>query len=299
MSKKDVKYLLGIDGGGTKTEFLLTDIDAQEVKRIILGGSNPVNVGIENACAVLSAGIRKICDGIDYSVIAVYAGIAGAKTGNNEKKINSFLSGFGFAVFSSGSDIDLALELALSDENGTVVIMGTGIVAFSRNGEKLYRTGGRGYMIDKGGSGFHFGSDALNSAFSYLDGRDGSKTILKLVEKTLGKPLDACAGEIYKGGPSFVASFAPVVFEAYNLDDVTAREIIDRNAKESAKVINGALSLSGNADKKVVICGGICNQKEILYPFIKKYLADDVSLSFNCEPMVNAAVALAKKQAGE
>ena len=126
MIKNKVKYLLGIDGGGTKTEFLLTDMNGKEIKRIILGASNPVNLGIENTCRLLSEGINKICAELDYSEISVYAGIAGAKTGDNEKLITEFLSGFGFGAFASGSDIDLALELTLKGENGTVVIMGTG-----------------------------------------------------------------------------------------------------------------------------------------------------------------------------
>lgn len=299
MSKQDVKYLLGIDGGGTKTEFLLTDIRGKEINRILLGSSNPVNSGIENTFSVLSSGIKRICDGYIFSDISVFAGIAGAKTGNNGRRITEFLSDFGFGAFSSGSDVDLALELTLSGENGTAVITGTGIVAFSRKGDSLYRTGGRGYLIDKGGSGFHFGSHALNSAFSFLDGRDGSKIILKLTEKKLGKPLEVGASEIYKGGPSFIASFAPIVFEAFSLGDEKAREIIEINAKETASVINGALKISENPEKKVVICGGLTKQNEILEPFIKKYLADDVMLSFNTAPMVNAAVSLAGKLLGE
>ena len=294
MIKNEVKYLLGIDGGGTKTEFLLTDRLRQEIRRIVLGGSNPVNTGIENSCNVLSEGIKRICEGINYSEISVFAGIAGAKTGENAKLITDFLSGFGFLRFSCGSDVDLALELTLSGENGTAVIAGTGIVAISRNGEELYRTGGRGYMIDKGGSGFHFGADALNSAFSFLYGRNGSEAILKLVEKRLGKSLEKGAGEIYKGGPSFVASFAPVVFDAYSCGDRKAAEIIDRNAREIADIINGALKISQLSEKNAVICGGLAKQGEILFPFIKKYLTEDVRLTFNTEPMVNAAVTLAE-----
>lgn len=294
MIKNEVKYLLGIDGGGTKTEFLLTDKLRREMRRIVLGGANPVNTGIENSCNVLSEGIKIICEGINYSEISVFAGIAGAKTGENAKLITDFLSGFGFARFSCGSDVDLALELTLSGENGTAVITGTGIVAFSRNGEELYRTGGRGYMIDKGGSGFHFGADALNSAFSVLDGRNGSEAILKLVEKRLGKSLEKGAGEIYEGGPSFVASFAPVVFDAYRLGDRKAAEIIDRNAREIADIINGALKISQLSEKNAVICGGLAKQGEILFPFIKKHLTEDVRLTFNTEPMVNAAVTLAE-----
>lgn len=287
------KYLLGIDGGGTKTEFLLTDSNRKEIRRLILGASNPVSTSIENTYNVLNDGIEGLCEGFNLSEISVFAGIAGAKSGDNQHLINNFLSKFGFASHNCGSDVDLALEVALKGENGVAVIMGTGIVAFARSGEKLHRTGGRGYMIDKGGSGFHFGSDALNSAFEFIEGRGGSEMILKLIEKKLGKSLEFSVAEIYNGGTAFVASFATVIFEAFNLGDSKASEIIERNAYEAAKIINGARKSLKNNDNKIVVCGGLCKQKEILYPFLAKYIEGDFSLEFIDEPMVNGAISLA------
>lgn len=114
MNDNKVKYLLGIDGGGTKTEFLLCNSDGTEIRRLFLGGSNPVNKGVENTFAVLGEGIAQICDGFDFSQVSVFAGIAGAKSGENQRLINEFLSRFGFASFGCGSDIDLALEAAIS-----------------------------------------------------------------------------------------------------------------------------------------------------------------------------------------
>lgn len=285
-------FLLGIDGGGTKTEFLLTDSVGNEIKRLFLSGSNPVNKGIENTFGVLNEGITKICDGLDFGEISAFAGIAGGKTGENQKFINDFLSRFGFASFGCGSDIDLVLEAALKGENGTAVIMGTGIVAYARSGEKLRRTGGRGYMIDKGGSGFHYGSDALSSAFEFIEGRGGSEIILGLIEKKLGKSLEKSVADIYDGGAAYVAAFAPVVFEAYNLGDAAAGAIIDRNAYEAAKIINGAKK---DTDGKIVVCGGLCRQKEIIYSFLMKYIEGEASLTFLDEPMVNGAISLAER----
>lgn len=288
----DIKYLLGIDGGGTKTEFLLCDMSGKEIRRFVSGGSNPVSTGVENTFDVLERGIAKICEGFALSGISVYAGIAGAKSGDNQRKIKGFLSTLGFALCDCGSDIDTALEAALKGKDGTAVIMGTGIVAYSRSGEKLCRAGGRGYMIDKGGSGFHLGSDALNSAFEFIDGRGGSETIFKLAERKAGKKLEDCVADIYGGGVSAVASFAPIVFEAFGLGDAVASQIIDRNAFEAAKVINAAKK---NTDGRVVICGGLCRQKEILYPFLMKYIDGEAALVFSDEPVVNGAVLLAKR----
>ena len=295
MSKKNINYLLGIDGGGTKTEFLLSDLNGNEIKRMFLGGSNPVNIGIENTLAVLEKGIKQICEGFSYNEISAYAGIAGGKIGENQSQINNILSLFGFSSFDCGSDIDLVLETALKGEDGTAVIMGTGIVAYAKSNGKLHRAGGRGYMIDRGGSGFHFGSDALNSAFEYFDGRGTSEIIFKLTEKKLGKPLESSVSEIYKGGASYAASFAPIVFEAYKLGDATAYEIIDRNACEAAKIINGARNTLKNYNDKIVVCGGLCKQKDILSPFLKKYIEGEAPLIFLDEPMVNGAVSLARR----
>ena len=289
-----IRFLLGIDGGGTKTHFVLADPDGKEIKTLLLGASNPVNIGTDAACAVLSEGISRICEGLDPGTVSVFAGVAGAATGDNRKIIADFLSGFGFAFSDCGSDIDLALETALHGENGTAAIMGTGIVAYSRSGEKLHRSGGRGFMIDRGGSGFHFGADALNAAFEFLDGRGGSETILKLVEEKLGKSLESADG-IYKGGATYIASFAPAVFEAFRSNDPTAAQIIDRNAFEAAKIINGARRALNLRNDRIVICGGLGSQKEILYPFLTKYIEGEASLTFLDEPTVNGALALARR----
>ena len=288
----NLNYFLGIDGGGTKTEFLLTDESGKEIGRLVSGASNPVSAGIENTYNILGNGIKQICRDLDFSEISVFAGIAGAKASENRKHINNLLSGFGFASYGCGSDIEIALEAALKDEDGTAMIMGTGIVAYTRSGENLFRTGGRGYMIDKGGSGFHLGSDALNSAFEFIDGRGGSEAILRLVENKLGKSLEESVTEIYGGGASYVASFAPVIFEAYSLGDKSAFEIIDRNIYEAAKIINAAIK---NSNGKTVICGGLSAQKDILLPFLTKHTEDDAVLTFLDEPVVNGAISLARR----
>lgn len=289
-----INYLLGIDAGGTKTEFLLTDLDGKEIKRVILGASNPVNVGFENMAKVIEQGISQVCGNINRREVSVFAGLAGGISGNNKNLINKFLSGFGFGAFENGSDTDNALEIALGGKNGVVVIIGTGIVAFSQQDGVRHRIGGWGYLIDKGGSGFTLGADALNCAFECFDGRGGSEILLHLIEKQLNRPLYESVADIYNGGATYVASFAPNVFEACSKGDKAAEAILDRNAKEVAKIINTGCGFLNGVHKKVVLCGGMCRNADILKPFITKHLNGDFCLEFLTEPIVNGAVALAK-----
>ena len=55
----DKKYYLGIDGGGTKTEFILIDEQGNVLNRYLDKGSNPNDIGIENCVSVLRGGIER------------------------------------------------------------------------------------------------------------------------------------------------------------------------------------------------------------------------------------------------
>lgn len=291
----EIKYLLGIDGGGTKTDFLLTDLNGNEIKRIILGPSNPVSAGIDNTKKCLDQGINQICGDIDKREISLFAGIAGGISGNNKETINKFLSSFGFGKLQNASDTDSALEVALSGENGVAVIIGTGIVAFCQVGGKRHRIGGWGYLIDKGGSGFHLGADALNSALQFVDGRGGSEMILQMIEKKLRKPLSDSISEIYQGGNPYIASFSSVVFDSYEKGDREAEKILDRNVSEIAKIIETGYDLLKGKKGKIVLCGGLCQRQNILKPFLENHLRKEIQFEFSDKDMVTGAVSLAKK----
>ncbi|MBQ7047292.1 MAG: hypothetical protein IJN85_06110 [Oscillospiraceae bacterium] len=291
MAENNIEYLLGIDGGGTKTEFLLTDLNKNEINRVVLGTSNPINIGIKNSKSILTQGIYQTCEGLNYEKISVFAGLAGGNSKNVKSEIHRFLNGFGFGAYANGSDTDSTLKAALKGKNGVAVIMGTGIIALAILDKKTHRTGGWGYMIDKGGSGFCLGSDALNAAFEFLDGRGGSELIYSLVKEHTDKPLADSITDIYSGGAAYVASFAPIIFEAYKKGDKVAESILDRNVCEAAKTIKRGYEFSKN---KVVICGGLCRQKEILKQFLIKYLGEDFPLEFMNGTAVEGAITLAE-----
>ncbi len=289
-----IKYLLGIDGGGTKTEFLLTDLSYNVLNRIVSVSSNPVNIGIDSAISVLKNGIDDICKGIDLSEISVFAGLSGAGNIDIRSDIEDFFSSLGFGNYKIGTDADSAVAVALHGQDGIALLLGTGIICYYVKNGCLNRIGGRGFMIDKGGSGFCYGSDVLNAAFEHLDGRENSKVIFELVENRLGKKLEDAVSDIYSGGASYVASFAPVAFEAYKRGDVVAEKIINRNLSETAKIINTAKS-NFNDSVSIVICGGLTNEKEIIRDILPRYLSSGVSFEFLQQDIVYGALLIGKE----
>lgn len=291
----EITYLLAIDGGGTKTDFLLTDLNGNEIKRIILGPSNPVNTGMKNAEKCLADGINQVCASVDKRKISVFAGIAGGTSGNNKEIINRYLSTFGFGRTANGSDTDSALEIALNGKPGVAVIIGTGIVAFADDGENRHRIGGWGYLIDKGGSGFNFGSDALECALRHIDGRGGSEMILRMIEEKIKSPLPQAIPEIYKQGNSYIASFAQVVIDAYEKGDKEAEKILIKNTEEIAEIIKTGHNLLKDKKGKVVLCGGLCRKKGILKKFLSYHLQEKIEFEFCDKDIVFGALSLAGK----
>lgn len=292
----EIKYLLAIDGGGSKTEFLLTDINKKEKNHIFKGASNPVDIGIDSTFEILEQGIREVCKSVNLREVSVFAGLAGGMTGDNKVKINEFLSGFNFGCYSNGSDTENVLEIALNGNDGVAVIMGTGIIAFAQSGEKCYRIGGWGYHIDKGGSGYNIASEAINFALKYIDGRKGSRILKELIENKLAKSLPDAIEDIYNGGKAYIASFAPLVFEACDMGDKYALSIIDGNIKEVAEIIETGLEYLSGKEQRVVICGGLVEHCDIMEPIFRKYLGERIKITFSREAVVNGALLLAEKQ---
>lgn len=273
----DIRYYLGIDGGGTKTEFVLSDVDGNIIKRTVLSGCNPNDIGFQGMFDVLREGIFAVCGEIPFRYISVFAGLAGGITGDNSRRISEFLEQYHFGKTQNGSDAQNAVAISLLGDDGITVIMGTGAIAFAQCGGELHRIGGFGYMFGDEGSGFCIGRDGIQAALQSEDG-SGPKTMLeKTVRQKCGKKiiLDAI-GDYYQGGKRLIASYAPLVFDAYLQGDEVAKIILHRNIKAiSCLIIGAAKHLREREGIKVALCGGLMRDKDIIIPILEEYLRND------------------------
>ncbi len=275
-------YHLGIDGGGTKTDFTLIDSDGELIKRVKLGATNPVDIGIEKTLECLGAGISRVCAGIPYSRISVHAGLAGGSTPEYKLAVGEYLSGFGFSRYSCGSDADSIIEAGLyidgAPRDGVVVIMGTGSVAFSRCAGVKTRHGGYGYLLGDAGCGFSIGRDGIIAALLDEEGTGEYTAITEILVRMTGNEsvLDGL-GSYYKSPKRTLASYSPAVFEAEAQGDAVAKRIIDENMKYIAELIMGAAACFGGERIPVVLAGGLTDRAEHLLPIIKAHLKNPES----------------------
>jgi N-acetylglucosamine kinase-like BadF-type ATPase len=167
-----MRYVLGFDGGGTKTECVLMDESGAVVARSRSGASNVVNVGAEAAAAALAEAGKEALRSAAKSpsdVVYILAGLSGAgepraRWGVQEKLKPNFPS----AAIVVTSDLILTL-CSTGEIPSVVVIAGTGSAVLGRTSPlKLARAGGFGPIIGDPGSANDIGRKATARCFQKL-----------------------------------------------------------------------------------------------------------------------------------
>ena len=279
-------YYVGIDAGGTKTDFLLCDENENQIKKVTLGAGNPNDIGIDECISLLSAGLDELCG--DIVPDAVFAGISGGGYGENAKQIRDFLqSRFPNSRVDNGTDAINLIYCSRSSGNVGALICGTGNVLFLRVDGKLVRFGGWGHLFDDGGSAYEIGRDATRFMLECEESQPSelNSTLCVLLRHKLGSSANDALSTIYEKGKTYIASFAPTVFEAYAQGDTMAISIVESNVNSVAVRIAFAVFSIGSVDE-IVCAGGLFNSP-IFYSLLSKKIKYPLSL-LNVPPVLGA-----------
>ena len=300
-----MKYYIGIDGGGTKTEGVLASAEGRVLAKTLGPASNPNDVTPEGALCVLSGIIDRLVS--DYGLteadlpeIAIFGGIAGGINHGPTLETalrNAYPTVGGVRV---RSDIQILLSGELPVGEGACIICGTGSACFLRRGDELIRIGGWGYLLDSGGSGYDIGRDALEAVLRAHDGRGEPTLLSELLTAHLGGRVHTRITEIYREGKPYIAACAPCVFAAAGQGDPIATAILRRNARALAEYIEAAwswLCRDGNtppACLPVVMGGGISEARaDTWLPLVQSLTAPHIPLKVTvaaCRPVFGAVV---------
>lgn len=237
-----MKYLIGMDGGGTKTKCVLTDINLKPVFQTIGGPSNFLVIGVEIVSETILNLVNECVSSQKISVEDIEAVVLGTTGGGRrndaellEKKIfedakQKFISINKFRV---ESDARIALEGSFSGKAGSILIAGTGSIMFGKdNAGEIHRVGGFGRFIGDEGSGYRIGRIGLNAVARYFDGRSKSTKIADLLEQEFSiSSSEELITEVYRNNFN-IAAVAPLVFDAAESGDVTAQRILEDEADE-------------------------------------------------------------------
>lgn len=294
--------LVGIDGGGTSTEFVLCDFKGRVKNRVQLGPSNPNDIGFEKSYDVLKNGLSELLNpwgGLSARIDGMFAGLSGGTVGSNRERFRTFFQILlPNARCENGSDAENAITLGLEEKDGITLISGTGSVAFFQRNGRIGRVGGWGYLFDRAGGGYNIGHDGIYAALLAYDGLGPTTLLTKKLEAAIGMPVHEALPDFYRRGKQYIASFAPVVFAACEEGDPAAVEIINHTAAYLSELLLAAYKRLEGSSKTVALVGGIFKRSDIMLPFMKNKLKVDFDFIIPSFPPIFGAVWKAAKIAG-
>jgi len=275
------KYILCIDGGGSKTSLKLINNHGDSVAlhkhgvqsdSLVSTCSNINFVGIDafkkvldELCDTTYVGQSRIPLSEIISSCVVIGGFSGGSPANLKKAQEKFeLKGFTADQLFLTSDAELSLELI--KPIGMILISGTGSIAFGIEDNKKFRTGGFGKLLNDGGNGYWMGISAIRSALEYEHGY-GDFTILNQRIKeiyTTQKVYDLItpihSGEILQDK---IALLADEIFK-YSATDSVCQHIVKETVEYLVSLIVNTLKRMASKDIPVMLVGGLFNQGPLL-----------------------------------
>jgi N-acetylglucosamine kinase-like BadF-type ATPase len=173
--------VVGVDGGGTKTEAVIMDAHQRVIGEGLAGPSNPLRVGIAGAVTAVREAIDSACAMAKLrrsDLVAAQIGLAGARRRGFRERHRETLTPRGIGDVEVVTDADIALYGATDGAPGLVVIAGTGSICCGINARrKRSCAGGWGPVAGDEGGGAWLARRALRAIAYAFDGR-GPKTLL-------------------------------------------------------------------------------------------------------------------------
>lgn len=173
--------VVGVDGGGTKTEAVIMDANFRVIGEGRAGPSNPLRVGIAGAATAVREAIDSACASASLrrnDLVAAQIGLAGSRRRELRERMRETLARLDVGEIEVVADADIALYGATNGAPGLVVIAGTGSNCCGINARgKRFCAGGWGPIAGDEGSGAWLARRALRAVAHAFDGR-GPKTTL-------------------------------------------------------------------------------------------------------------------------
>lgn len=268
-----MRYLVGIDGGGTKTHMRVTDCSRRELFSIYGDTTNPCAVGMETACRNLRALFQACAEKLqpEDQLYACCLGAAGAAAEENANSLRAYLERLlACPNIRVENDAYIAMVAMLETRAGISITAGTGSICCGqdRNG-RFHRVGGWGHLFSDEGSAYQISISALRAVFRMIDGRAEKSALFELVEQKLGRRT---TGELityfYDGqcDKKGIAALAPLVDQAAQAGDRTAICILEQAARELFELAVSLIGILRLEDEPfdVTINGGVLKKSEIV-----------------------------------
>jgi len=251
-----IDYLIGVDGGGTKTRVRLADRTGAELATSSSGPSG-LGHGIDKAWHAVTSATRQAfaaigIDAIPLSACAIGLGLAGV---HNKQWAAAFSAANpGFAAIVLDTDGFTTLMGAHGGRPGAIVAVGTGSVgeALRLDGTRV-EVGGWGFPAGDEAGGAWMGLRAIGHIEKVLDGRAEGGALADAVIEACGGARDPIQVWLGHATQTDYAGLARFVV-AHGASDPVAAAILEQAGIEAAGI---ARALDPSGTLPLALCGGL------------------------------------------
>ncbi len=279
--------ILGVEGGGTKTGWVLVERDDKELRILAQGRLPPANFRLETPDR-LRAIFRELPREIDRAGIF----LAGCGTSEDRQSLLRLCAEiWPNTKIVTGSDRESGLAAALQHGDGIVVSAGSGSSVTGRRGDKIENAGGWGHILGDTGGGYFLSIQALRLILREYDLH--RQFTAKILHALSLNNLDELVRWAQTADKMEIAMLTPVVFEAAASGDARGMEIIEKGAQVLSEYTEAVASRLHLLAPKVMLLGGLF-QRDSIYTHafrrrLKKNLPDARVATAERAPEVGAA----------
>src|SRR5437867_7791889 len=263
---KPGERILGVEGGGTKTAWVLAEtvagVNAPSCEfRVIDQGKLPPS----NFRLTTSDRLRTILAELPKQIDRAGVFLAGCGTEEDRSSLKQIcLEVWPNAKIVTGSDRDSGLAAALGRGEGIVVNAGSGSAVSGRRGDKIEKAGGWGHMLGDAGGGYFLVIQALRLILREYELHRGEVQFTAKILRALSlNNLDELVRWAQTADKMEIAMLAPVVFEAAASGDACVIGIIEEGARVLCEYTEAVASRLHVLAPKVVLMGGLFHRDSI------------------------------------
>ena len=255
-----VERILGVEGGGTKTAWVLVEAvtsgsDAGTEFRILDQGKLPPS----NLRLTTPERLREVFAELPKQVDRAGIFVAGCSTEEDRRSLGLICRDiWPNAKIVTGSDRDSGLAAALDHGDGIVVNAGSGSSVTGRRNDRIERAGGWGHILGDTGGGYFLSIEALRLILREYDLHRGEMQFTAKILHALSlNNLDELVRWAQTADKMEIAMLAPVVFEAAAGGDACVNEIVEEGARVLCEFTEAVASRLHLLAPKVALMGGL------------------------------------------
>jgi N-acetylglucosamine kinase-like BadF-type ATPase len=238
---------LGVDGGGTKTEFVLIDRDGNILARHETGTSYYLQIGFDGLNQVLNEGVHGVLTSAGATAADIVYAFFGLPAHGEDSQVQGLLDVMPEAVlghrrYQCGNDMVCGWAGSLGGADGINIVAGTGSIGYGERLGAKVRGGGWGEIFSDEGSAYWIAIQGLNAFTRMSDGRLAKGPLHGLLRMhfEIEADIDICGRLMGAEPPSRdrIAALSRLVAQAALAGDDEAGRIFERAAFELAAIID-------------------------------------------------------------